>query len=155
MPQKASINTDFSTRFCLRKVRKTKVFFSRNWCERVLSIVCYYKTYKKYRWSVFVFVVVVVVLFCFFFCMGACPHVTLACMRYRRRESDISPDLIVMFSNIHIHWLCHACCWRNAVRMKFFQHTHRKSSSTLKIRDCKRVRDVSCSTIYQWLVYLR
>ena len=107
--------------FLLAKGKEREGFSKPNWCRRVLtlSILCHYKTYNKI-WIV-----------CFlFFCMGSCLHVASACMRYRRRINDISPGSIVTFSNIHIHKLCHACCWRNVARMKFFQYKHRKSSST-------------------------
>ena len=107
--------------FLLAKGKEREGFIKPNWCRRVLtlSILCHYKTYKK------------ILIVCFlFFCMGSCLHVASACMRYRRRINNISPGLIVLFSNIHIHKLCHACCWRNVARMKFFQYKHRKLSST-------------------------
>ena len=87
--------------FLLAKGKEREGFIKPNWCRRVLtlSILCHYKTYKK--------ILIVCVLF---FCMGSSLHVASACKRYRRRINDISPGLIVTFSNIHIHQLCHACC---------------------------------------------
>ena len=87
--------------FLLAKGKEREGFIKPNWCRRVLtlSILCHYKTYKT------------ILIVCFlFFCMGSCLHVASAYMRYRRRINDISPSLIVLFSNIHIHKLCHACC---------------------------------------------
>ena len=82
------------------KGKEREGFIKPNWCGRVLrlSILCYYKTYKK-------------ILIVCFFCMGSCLHVASAFMRYRRRINDVNPGL-VMFSNIHvhIHKLCQACC---------------------------------------------
>ena len=100
----------------LAKGKERVGFIKPNWCRRVLtlSILCHYKTYKK------------ILIVCFlFFCMCSCLHVASACTRYRRRINDISLGLIVLFSK-----LCHAFCWRNVARMKFFQYKHRKSSST-------------------------
>ena len=79
--------------FLLAKGKEREGFIKPNWCGRVLrlSILCYCKTYKKSIDRLF------------FFCMGLCLHVASACMRYRRRMNDISPGLIVMFSNIHVH----------------------------------------------------
>ena len=77
----------------LAKGKEREGFIKPNWCGRVLrlSILCYCKTYKK------------ILIVCFFVCMGLCLHVASACMRYRRRINDVSPGLIVMFSNIHVH----------------------------------------------------
>ena len=90
---------------------------------------------------------------CFlFFCMGSC-HVASACMRYRRRINDISPGLIAMFSNIHVHQLCDACCWRNASWINSFKINTGNPVPPFKIWGCKWVRDVSSSGMYQSLIY--
>ena len=85
--------------FCLAKGKEREGFIKPNWCGRVLrlSILCYYKTYKKNIDRLFF-----CLFFCFFFCMGSCPPIASACMPYRRRINDISPGL-VMFSNIYVH----------------------------------------------------
>ena len=92
MPQKASINTEFLMRFCQRKVGKAKMFSNIIGVEESLVSYVALKLTKNID-RLFFFIII------FFFCTGACLHVTPACMRYKRRKNDTSPGLIVMFSN--------------------------------------------------------
>ena len=75
--------------FCLAKGKEREGFIKPNWCGRVLrlSILCYYKTYKK---------ILIVCFFCLFFCFflyGLMPAYRLGMHALQEKNKRHKPGL--------------------------------------------------------------